>query len=76
MTALWRVWRELWVRVCRITLAQRGNRRLATFLSEADYMAYLELMVNLLRGHERTRRPLGSAAFVKRIESRRDRLLH
>jgi len=25
-------------------VAQRGNRRLATFFNEADYAAYLELM--------------------------------
>jgi len=45
-------------------------------LQRGDYMACLELMVNLLRGHERTGRPLGSAAFVKRLDSRLDRLLH
>jgi len=56
-------------------VTQRGNRRLATFFSEADCGAYLELMVNLLRGHERTGRPLGSAAFVQRLETRLGRIL-
>jgi len=45
MMALWRVWQGLWLRVCRITLTQRGNWRLATFFGEADYGVYVELML-------------------------------
>ena len=56
-------------------ITERGNRRDATFFSEADYVAYLELMVKLLDGHERTARPLGNLALLKRLERRLGRVL-
>ena len=45
-----------------------------------DWRAYLALGLSdeeteLLRGHERTGRPLGSLAFLKRLENRLGRVL-
>jgi hypothetical protein len=64
-------------------VTQRGNRRLATFFNEADYAAHRALMAEglgpeqaaLLRRHERTGRPLGSAAFLQRLEAKLGRIL-
>ena len=40
----WRVWRESWLPGIRITSLERGNRRLPTFFSEADYRMYPALI--------------------------------
>jgi hypothetical protein len=62
-------------------MTQRGNRRQATFFSETDYAAYRAAGLRikeagLLRQHERTGRPLGGAALLKRREHRLGRILH
>jgi hypothetical protein len=44
-------------------ITQRGNRRMDTFFSEADYREY-----ETLRRHERTGRPLGNADFVEKVK--------
>jgi hypothetical protein len=61
-------------------VTQRGNRHLPTFFTEEDYAAYLAEgldaeQAEVLRRHERTGRPLGSAAFLKRLEARLGRSL-
>ncbi len=51
-------------------MVQRGNRRMKTFFGDDHYEAYLSLLTEWcgLR-HENTGRPLGDAAFVKKLES-------
>jgi len=61
-------------------VSPRGNRRLTTFFSVDDWREYLAAgfgpkQAELFRRHERTGRPLGSAMFLKRLESTLGRVL-